>query len=141
MAKSFATYEPSISVDFEDCKYSLVYVSLAFRKNNVDEEVNLRFQMRCQAFGLKCRPITSPEGVIQTAAKLTSPTITHSWFALEDVRDDAGLLIAKMFYLGCAAKQEANRRFVAVHLVGPFEGNPSMAVRWRGANGIFKYGG
>ena len=87
------------------------------------------------------RPVASPEGVIQMAAKLTSPVITHSWFALDDVKDDAGLLIAKMFYLGCAAKQEANRRFVAVHLVGPFEGNPSMAVRWRGPNGLLKYGG
>ena len=140
LVKKFLVYEPSISADFADCSDSLVYVSLAFGKKLVDEEVALRFQARCQVFGMKCRPVDSVECLPKTALNLTSPVIAQHWFTLEDFDEDAGQLVAKMYYLACAAKQESNKRFRSLHLVGAFEGKPVMAQNWHWPDGRLIYG-
>jgi hypothetical protein len=127
LLKKFPVYEPLISADFADCPDSVVYVSLAFGKNLVDEEVTLRFQARCQVFGMKCQPIDSLESLPKTALSLTSPVIAQHWFKLENIEEDAGQLVAKMYYLACAAKQESTKRFRSLHMVGAFEGRPVMA--------------
>ena len=139
LSKRFQTFLPTISLDYDDLPDSSVYASLAFRKGRIDEEVSLRFQMRCRTYGWKCEPVQS--GLINgTGAKLASPLISHHWFIVAKGNDDLGILASKMFYLGCAAKQEANRDFQSIHLVGSFDRKPSMAQAWMGRDGQLKYG-
>lgn len=124
------TYLPEISLDHAENCGATVYVSLAFGTKARDEEASLRFQMRCQVFGLKCQPVSSLDCLPESAKAITSPVIHHRWYCFENVSDDLGLLVAKLFYLGCAAKYES-RAFKFVHLVGTFEGEPKMTQGWR----------
>lgn len=124
-----ATFLPSISMDYDDCPDSVVYVSMAFGTRTQDEELCLRAQMLWQGFGLKCQPASPLDSLPPVARNLVSPVISHRWFILERGTDDAGLLAAKAFYLGCAAKY-VSRSFKFIHLIGAFEGKPKMAQLW-----------
>lgn len=143
LKEKFPTFLPKITLDYADCPATAVYVSLAFRAlstGNVDDEACLRFQMRCQVFGMKCRPIDPVADSLPEPAKaLVSPKITHRWYLVERGGDDLGFFVAKMFYLACAAKKEANKLFQFVHLVGDFEGKPAMARQVRFSTGVRVY--
>jgi hypothetical protein len=134
---------PKITLDYADCPDTVVYVSLAFRavaSGNVDDEACLRFQMRCQVFGLKCRSLDpATEQLPETAKAMVSPKITHRWYVVERGQHDLGLLVAKLFYLACATKQEANKLFLFIHLVGAFEGKPAMSRVVRYSTGVRVY--
>jgi hypothetical protein len=144
LKEPFPTFLPKITLDHAECPDSVVYVSLAFRalsSGNVDDEACLRFQMRCQVFGLKCRPIDpATEFLPETTKAMVSPKINHRWYVVERGQDDLGLFVAKMFYLACAAKQEANKLFQFIHLVGAFEGTPTMSRVLRYNTGVRVYG-
>lgn len=138
LEKPFPSFPVSISLDYANCSDSIFFASLSFRTNpslrnpagRIDEEVCLRFQMRCKYFGFDCE-VASVDGLPDTAKKLRSEYLAQRWFILKRGRDDLGLLSAKMFYLGCAAKQEANRSLYCINLVGAFEKKPAMAKGWR----------
>jgi hypothetical protein len=130
LKKHAPTFLPQISLDHAENCGSTVYVSLAFGTKARDEETCLRFQMRCQVFGLKCNTVHSSDALPDTAKAISSPVIHHRWYCFENVSEDLGLFVAKLFYLGCAAKYES-RAFKFVHLVGSFEGEPRMTRGWR----------
>lgn len=138
----FPTFLPKISFDYDECPDTHVYVSLAFRAlstGRVDDEICLRFQMRCRSFGWQCRPINHDDQIPSVVGRLVSPRVIHRWFIVERGDDDAGLLAAKMFYLACAAKQENQHLFQWLHVVGAFETKPAMAQSWCNRDGSLVY--
>ena len=130
LRKPQRTFLPRITLDFAECPDGTVFASLAFQRlssGQVDELVGVIFEQRCQEFGLKCQPLALTNRTLpETATQMASPFVCHRWFVLELVGEDLGLLAAQMFYLACAAKQES-KQLQFVHLVGAFEGSPSMA--------------
>jgi hypothetical protein len=124
------TFLPRVSLDYDDCPNSSVFVSLAFGTRTQDEELCLRFQMLAGSFGLNCQPVLEVNSLPDVTRKMVSPVINHRWFLMEHVEDDAGLLASKAFYLGCAMKY-VSKRFKYIHLVGAFEGKPAMAQLWK----------
>jgi hypothetical protein len=141
--KHFPTFLPRITLDYAECPDWVIYVSLAFRaqpSGKVDDGACLRFQERCQVFGLKCRPVDlTAESLPEAAKVMVSPKVTHRWYVVERGPDDLGLLVAKMFYLACATKQEADKLFQFIHLVGAIEGKPSMSRQLRFSTGVRVY--
>ena len=89
---------------------------------------------------MKCRPLdTGDKEFPDVCRKMRSPGLHTCWFAVERTDHDLGLLTAKMFYLACALKEEANKQFLFIHLVGEFEGNPSMSRQLRNSRGELIY--
>lgn len=139
MEKKLRMYLPRISLDHDELPESCVFVALTFRRGRVDEQVCASFWEGCRNFGIECHPVESKNLHSKVAKRLASPVLTHEWFALKINADDVGLLAAKMFYLGCVAKQKSSD-FRYVHVIGTLEGKPTMAQSWRDRNGALIYG-
>ncbi len=138
--KKARTYVPSVSLEYESGSDAVVFVSLTFRKGKVDEEACRLFISWWLGFGVKCHPYEDEEEWLpKKAHSLTAADREHRWLVLQRTIEDAGLILARALYLGCAAKRLSPSNLLAVHLIGNFEGEPEMATKWRRPDGSLTY--
>ena len=128
----FPIYVPKLTLDYTGCPDSEVYVSLSFRAGKVDGKICRNFEAYCRYFGFECYNEESKHFELPVeASRLNSPLVSQVWFLLKNVQNDLGLLLAKMFYVACAVKEQAGRPFEFIHLLGNFEGTPAMSKSLR----------